>query len=479
MRRLRIYRQIALLIVSAVISATSQAESDQLTQDLINLSRQQLPSASVGFCLIDANTGKVISEHHAKKLFSPASNAKLFVGAAALYELLDEFVYKTSLFADAKQVHPHRISGDVVIKFSGDPSLTRDDILLLFQQLKAQGIKQIKGDLLIDDSEFIEPSLPNGYSLDDIAWYYAAPVDSIIIDANRVKLAITAGESVGDSIQVKPYPQDRWVSVDQQVKTVTHAYAEKHCELRAEVDQTNAIHLSGCWSIDKKVGEKGIAIANPYQRAMQLIQQALKSEHIHLTGRIKRGSVKPEMVTLTEHQSAPIAELVKYLMKESDNLTADAIFKTLGKTMHDQGSYINGANAVEAILRKNTKLDINAVAITDGSGSRYNLISPKAITDLLYSVYHSDKIKQAFMETLPVAQQDGTLAWRFAEKNIPGKLIAKTGTMQDISALSGYMFSRSDHPYVFSIIINHVLGEIKQAKRVEEQLALLMLEYLE
>lgn len=480
MKRIKLTRCKWLLVFGlALLVSNADALDAGFSQRMNQLVQSQFPTASFGAILIDANDGRVIYEQNSQGLFHPASNTKLFVSAAALYQLAPDYRYRTYLAAYPSAVSGNRIQGNVAIKFSGDPTLKSLDILQLFEQLRLQKIQSINGDIIIDDTEYDPPYYPNGYSIDDRPWDYAAPINSVIIDNNAVKIKIKGGALVGDSAVVNAIPPDNWVRIRNDVKTVSPETARTHCQLMGEVNSRNEVLLAGCWPIAIAEEVRGIALDNPFYRAQEVIRWALQQNQIYLGGQITRGKMPTNLKILAEHRSQPVPLLVKQLMKDSNNLYADALLKTLGKQLYQQGSFFSGVNAVNAILRKNTKINLNKIHLADGSGSRYNLISPEVISQLLYATYHSPKIKDVFLDTFPVAQVDGTLADRFQKIILPGKIIAKTGTMHDISGLSGYFWTRQGHPYIFSILINHIIEDISVAKLGEEKIVLAMLEGLQ
>lgn len=461
-----------------VVTTSSVAKPNKITSKKCDaIIKDKLPTANVGYLLMDAKTGKVLLQRHGHKLFKPASNAKHFVTAAALNHLRADYVYKTELLAEPNKLKQNRLMTDLVVRFSGDPSLKSKHINELFAEIKKLGIDSLQGDVIIDDSIFHLPAQPPGYSMEDVNKYYAAPVTAIIIDENRLHIRITAAEKLNQPVKVKSLLSYHNVTVENQTKTVLPSQVGPHCPFVLDIEDDNLLQLEGCWPNNQKFADRSMAISDPLERAKQAIIIAMQKSQIHHEGHYRRGIASKKVQAIAVHESAPLKELIKPVMKESDNLYANALFKTLGDAIYGQGSFKQGKRAVLKILKDMANVDSKKIRITDGSGSRYNMVSPYSISQLLYAVYHSETLRPDYLDALPIAKVDGTLAWRFGEKKLPGKLQAKTGTMHDISALSGYFWLEDGHPYIFAILINNVL-DVKVAKRVEEDLVMAMIESL-
>jgi serine-type D-Ala-D-Ala carboxypeptidase/endopeptidase (penicillin-binding protein 4) len=350
------------------------------------------PALNLGYCIISPTNADFNFCKHHRRLFTPASNTKLFTAAAAFYFLGYKYVFKTSLLSDAP-VHDSAINGNVYIHFSGDPSLTKQDLAGLFGQLKKLSVSCIHGDICLiseiedNDQAYYAP----GFSLDDVGAGYNPPVTGYIVDGN--------------------------------VSLCSH--------------------------------NKNFFSYKSLDHICATIRKLMKKFGIKLTGTIRRASAPSRALRIIScHKSRPLKDLVSHMLKTSDNLYANAFFKHIGKKVcGSEGSWKTGQKAVKNFASQCVGIAPAEWVLDDGAGlSRYNLISPEHIVKLLSWVYRQKEMYPIFIECLPASGIDGTLKNRMIEHR--GIVKAKTGTLSGVSALSGYICVPGNEPYIFSIMLN-------------------------
>jgi D-alanyl-D-alanine carboxypeptidase/D-alanyl-D-alanine-endopeptidase (penicillin-binding protein 4) len=167
-------------------------------------------------------------------------------------------------------------------------------------------------------------------------------------------------------------------------------------------------------------------------------------------------------------------KLIQHMLQESDNLYADSLTKQLGFIETQTGTYKQGVFAIKKILSKHTHLNFNTIDLSDGLGSRYNLATAEQMTILLADIYHNKTLYPQMLQALPEAGISGSLKARFKKTPLEKSVFAKTGTMHDISSLSGYIVRPNQHPLIFSILINGINQPISVVKKLEEDLLLLI-----
>lgn len=427
-----------------------------------DLIKHNLPNAHIGIMLMDAKTGAIIFQRNAYQLFKPASNTKLFTAAAMLWQINPRYRYKTTL---AKK-------GDTVyIKFTGDPSLTIPAFKRLLHHLKKKGIRTIKDNIVIDDTRYVLPYHKAATTLDDVSWGYAAPVSAIVLNENALAYRVKTSTVLEQRISIKPlFREARYVTLTNRIKTVTKRQAKNECELRFYPEQRNHINLTGCLAMRKHDMVWKMAVPNPFLLASRIIRAQLKQDGIILQGHIVKGKMPKKVKRLAVQRSKPLYELVEYMLSTSDNLYADSFLKTLGYQFRKEGSFQQGIQALKGILAEHTNIDTTHLKIEDGSGSRYDLVSPFQMSQLLLAVYHDKKVKSSFLAALPRSGFSGTLAHRMQVFDLKGQVFAKTGTMHDTSALSGFVTSVRGRPLIYSIMINHIDKGASHAKQLENLL---------
>ncbi len=306
----------------------------------------------------------------------------------------------------------YRNNNDIYMKYTGDPDLTAQQVKNLIRQLKQSGISRIKGNFYIDNSQYDNYDIAPGWMWDDLKYCYAAPVDAVMINHNCI------------------------------------------VPLNSTIDDNDP------------------AIQFPYHTATTLIYQSLQQNHIFLQGKILSGTVDRQAKIIADQVSQPLSALVTQMLKNSDNLIANSLLKTLGSTYFKQaGNWDNGVLAMQTILNQRYHINFSQAKIVDGSGlSRYDLITPQQTLQLLNYVYHDQAIAIYFINALPIAGYDGTLKNRMLSRNIMGRVHAKTGTMGGVSSLSGYAYTNNNQVYAFVIFMNNFVGKVKSQTNIEDEI---------
>ncbi|WP_419421115.1 D-alanyl-D-alanine carboxypeptidase/D-alanyl-D-alanine-endopeptidase [Legionella sp. D16C41] len=447
---------IALLLSNALYSqVTLQEEIDSLID-------KTLPLANVGVFVKDLQTGEIVYQRNATKLLNPASNMKLLSAAAALYKLGPDYRYVTQL---AKE------NNDVYLIFNGAPSLTAEKLQSLILELPKLGFDKIAGNFIIDASFFKPPFYAPGTSYDDLGWYYAAPSSAIIINENAIAYDFNAKE-INKVAEVTSKAVDNPLTIINELTTVNRAQEKEHCSLNIEILKDNTLRLYGCIAKTEQPKRMMLAIPNPNLFAEGIIKQTLTKNGIELKGKIVSGSTPSSAQTIAKVESDVLTKLLAHMLEESDNLYADSITKLLAATLTGEGTYKQGAYSIKTILTQHTHLDMKQIELADGVGTRYNLITPEQLVILLSDLYHDEKIGPIFLTILPKMGRSGTLKDRMKKTLLAGKIAAKTGSMHDVSALSGYLATPNGKKYIFAIISNGVNTNILKAKELEENILL-------
>lgn len=441
----------------------SSSYAGSMQQTLDTLIDQKLPYAQVGMMVKDLQTGELLYARNPDKLMVLASGTKLFTAAAALYQLTPSYRFSTYLSHKAPNYY---------LTFSGSPSLTDTDLKALLHTLKTQGITQITGDIVLDVSRYQEPNYPAGTSMDDLGWYYSAPVMAMIINENAESFEFVTGDKVNMPVEIHPQQPYSALTLLNQVKTVTHEEEKDHCDLNVSLLAHNTYHIYGCMALSKEPVVMRLAIADPFMYAQQLILHDLSEAGIEFKGNIVLGRTPVDAVRIAHLQSDELSELVNHMLKWSDNVYANSLTKLLGYVMTGEGTYKQGVYAVKKILAQHTHVDMSQSVLSDGMGSRYDLLSPAQVLGLLDDLYHDNDMQALILNALPQAGVSGSLEGRLKGTPLEKNVFAKTGTMHDITSLSGYIVYPNAKVLGFSIIMNDVMAPISRAKALEEQLLL-------
>lgn len=463
----------AMLATLTVSQAYAQAPQEKQIDNLI---KQYIPDAAVGLVIQNPKTGQIIYETRAEETFHPASTTKLFTAAAALKYLGENFQYQTTLQAPLDKISGNTLNDNLYFVFRGDPTFQVKHIPEIFKALKTKGVNQIQGNLVIDDSAFLEPYYAQGWTWDSLPWYYSAPITSIIINENKVRLKFSRPQGLNAPIKVEQAdPELPAFKIQSNVVAVTAQEADTTCQLNVKV-KNNDINLAGCWPFDKTPVVVELALDDTRAIAKTLIENALKQADIKLAGTIQFGAAPKNVPAIIVKRSAPLKMLLPRVLADSNNIYAESLTKALGLAYGGQGTFQAGIHAIQEILSEESRIEFSKVKLSDGSGqSRYNLVSPFVVSQLLNFMYH-DAAFPVFQASLSSSGQTGTLATRLKEKNMIGRVLGKTGSATGTSALSGYITSNKGNEYVFCVIVNHSTKEFNDLKRFEDKLCQLMVE---
>jgi len=442
------------------------AKANDFSTLFTELVAQHLPNAAVGLIIQGSESGQIVFESRANENFYPASNTKLFTAIAALKLLGPAFQFKTTLNFTPENLKQGTLNDSLYLIFQGDPSLNNRDIFVLLETLRSQSLRHIQGDIVIDDSAFDTLAYAPGWTWDSIPWYYSAPVKAIILNENKVRLKINKAKKLGERLDIQQIDNFPVFEMQKNVIAVSTPEA-KLCPLQVQTRQ-NVFKLSGCWPTDKTPAHIELALDDPRQLIKTLLHQYLKKLEISFSGQIRFGHAPPKVPAIATQLSPPLKVLLTKVLADSNNLYTECLTKALGLAYFNQGTFQAGVKAIKAILSQ--KLALDTLHLKDGSGqSRYNLASPALISQLLYHMYH-DPLFPVFYATLSVAGKSGKLAPRLNNKNVAGKIVAKTGSASGTSALSGYFTAESGRTYLFSLLINQSTHDFYQLKAFEDAL---------
>lgn len=444
---------------SSVLGASPTISQTLLAKQIADIAPRH---SQVALLASDLSTNTLLYSQQADTLFIPASTQKVLTAVTAMASLGSDFRYVTELWSDAPIRQGH-IAGSVYLRFSGDPTLTQDDLKALFAHLQKQGIKSVEGHLyLIGDKQ--EQLQAPGWVWDDLGICFAAPVSSYIINQNCVYGQFSPS-STKHASEVKLRASSFGVKVSSDAIFSPQA-GHDFCQLDLVRLGQNQYHLRGCYPGSEAI-PLAIAISDPEKFAMDTLTATLKGE-ISLSGKVKIGNAIPTKAKLiASHSSAPLPELLKTMLLKSDNLIADSLFKRVGQSYYKtQGSFTNGAAAMRHILTE-LGVDLTNANIVDGSGlSRYNLLSAKQLADVLALIYQDARFR-SLIDSLPEAGVSGTLQYRLGYTKPPLKhrVFAKTGSMQGVANLAGFMRLAQQRDILFVVLENGISPETKKQRK--------------
>ncbi len=406
-------------------------------------------------------TGRVLYARNAGKNFRPASTLKLVTTAAVLDAVGPEARLRTTVETAGRMDGFGSILGDVFLVGRGDPDLSGrfadGNALAPFEEmaeaLATAGVRRIEGRLIGHEGAFTGERRGSDWGWEDLTWSYGAEVSALSFGDNVVELKLAPGERAGEPAVLEAAPRSAYWNV---VSTVTTAAAASKKDLTLVRDPgSNHIRLSGTLPIGQ-TWEGKVALEDPARYAATVLAEVLEAKGIHVMGPVATSSdpLPADARVLAVHESPPLAELLKPVNKDSQNLHAELLLRLLGERARGEGSVAAGHEAVRAFL---TRLGVPAEpwGLEDGSGlSRSDLVSPHGLVVLLEEMDHHPQAA-AFRDSLAVMGVDGTLKNRLKGTAAEGRVLAKTGTLHRANALVGYATTLAGDRLVFSIVVNN------------------------
>ena len=491
--RLLVAATLCLLLASPVEAVKKKTLESRISAVLAE------PDMARGFWGIEIRslaTGKILFSKNADKLFTPASNTKLFTTAASLALIGPDYKFRTTVETNGLLDKHGRLSGDLLLVGRGDPNLSgrelpydlrtqRNDHPIkvledLADSLVQKGVKYVDGDLVADDSYFAFERYGEGWSQDDLVWGDGAPVSALTINDNVVFVNILPADRAGERAFVTIIPFADYYRIDNRIMT-TPAGTARRIFFNREPGST-ALTLWGEMPIDDKGANEAIAIDDPAAFAAELFRSLLEKRGITVYGRERThhtelaglstfsvtataearggegdiprlGQLNPTMV-LGTFESKPLLEDIRVINKVSQNLHAEILLRLLG---HERGNAATIDSGLEVMRGFLTKAEVPAeqYVFYDGSGlSRQNLVTPHAVVSLLE--YASRQTWGTdFRETLPLAGVDGSLADRLRGTVAQGRVYGKTGSLGGVKTLSGYATTNRGEQIAFAILSNN------------------------
>lgn len=410
-------------------------------------------NAHIGVVIQSMRTGKVLFAENPNHLFTPASVLKLFTATAGLYYLKPNFVFTTDLYMNGR-VTNHTLNGNLTLKFSGDPQLTSKDLMTLIGSLRKIGIERINGQVSIDATTYNSIPYPPGCLWDDLSYSYAAPLMTTIINHNYFSLILKnpGANALHPIIQTNlPNGVVHFINNIRMVKNPNQI-----CPLVIYSNDKNEYRLQGCYYQRWKQQARKMAIRNMAMYEKVLLKELLNKNGIRYNGIIRFRPKEKNMQLIASYESQPLSKIVKKMLKESDNLATNAVFKKIGEHYsRSSGTWQNSLSAVKKILSSTTGINFKLNSLNDGAGlSRYNLITPLELAKLLNFSYHNKTIRDPFIAALPIAGIDGTMKYRLYDQRKGKGIHMKTGSMTGVSALAGYIHTKNAGDLAVVIIVN-------------------------
>ncbi len=420
------------------------------------LQQAEIPQNAVGIYVRQLGSSKAEISHRADQAMNPASVMKLVTTYAALELLGPAYTWKTDVYATG--LSGDAVSGNLYIQGHGDPALTLEDFWLMLRALRQRGVRVIKGDLVLDQRYFDVPKIdPNGFDNKGYRAYNTNP-EATLISFKAVSARFIPSPD-GSSLKIVLDPDLPQIKLQSQVSVKTGPCPKdwrdgisKDVQIDA---QSATIVLRGNFATD--CGEKSLQfnLLSNVEYIAALFRSIWTEIGGTWLGSIKDGPSPEVERPLLSWESKPLAEVIRDTNKWSNNLMARTILLTLGaERLGAPGSTTKGERAIKSWLSQKN-LEIPELVIENGAGlSRQERISARSLGDLLVDAGTSPVMPE-LISSLPIAGVDGTMKKRLRNNELTGKAHIKTGTLEGVKTIAGYVLSKSGKRLAVVFLVNH------------------------
>lgn len=417
-----------------------------------------LRGAQIGFLIEDTVRKNVLFARNQREEFMPASNFKLLVGSVVLQRLGENFAFTTSVESDGVP-RGGVLPGNLYLRGGGDAHLTAADLDAAAAALAARGITRVEGALVTDASHDDAQRFPGGWSWDDLPYYYAPVVSALELEEGTVHVFVSPGARVGAPVSVRVTPQSSAFTIVNDMTTGPRNSADTSDIVRPW-DEPRTIELVGSYPLGaKESGDFAPAVPDPPSYAGDVFMRALAAHGIAVGGGVHAGRTPSGATVLWTHRSAALPVMMQQFWYPSDNLMGELFLKELGVVQAGEpGTYANGIIVERAYLHS-IGIDPNTVSITDGSGlSQYDRITPADLVTILQADWNSP-YRDVVIDALPLSGVRGTLKHSYIGTPAQGTVYAKTGNIDHVETMSGFVQTKTHGPITFSFLINQWLGD--------------------
>ena len=439
----------------------------------------QFRSAQFGILVVDPDRGDTVYSHNAGKLFIPASNQKILTGATALHLLGPEYRWVTTVAASSP-IENGVARGDLVVVGTGDPSVSdrmagdaMAPLRAMADSLVSRGIRRVTGSLVKGGDAFPDATLGFGWSWDDLDFAYSAGVDELYFNEGFSRVVVRGASDVGAIPTAYTRPARTVPRVRVWARTVaagsTVRTGARGIRVRQDSSDASAVIVEG----DIASGDTvvlTITHRDPGGAYLRALYEAVAEKGIEVEGRVSSGWSTP-LYPLFSVQSPPLRDILPVFEKPSQNQIGEILLKTLGRSKTGVGSADSGARVMrDQLLAWGAASD--GFVVRDGSGlSRHDVVTPETIVRVLASI-RSDSAFRVYYDALPIAGVDGTIANRMRASPAQGNVHAKTGTLDMVRSLSGYVTSADGRLLIFSVLANNWTVPVREVERVQDALAI-------
>lgn len=462
-------------IAEATANALAEAVRAEAVQVALNdLTRNRLfRESKVSLDLVDLDTGESVFNYGGDVGLMPASTMKVLTAAAALRELGPSYRFSTQLLTDGK-LKGGVLDGNLYVDGSGDPTMVIEKLWKMVYDLKLNGVNEIKGNVVFDDSAFDERTRIAGWNKQkdiDRGPSYFAPIGALALNFNTIAVVVRPGEKVGEPAHVVvETPSPGIVELENEVLTGSRRSSRRVGMERTVDGRKMTLKLTGSIPGESDSVRYYRSVADPTAYFMAAFAAQMKSQGVKVGGSYEEGITPESANLLLQVQSPPLASILMDMNKYSSNFIAEQVLKAVGASNSSgPGSTLKGIEKISAYLESLGISDEEYVLVNGSGLSRRIILRPAHLTAVLANMASDPKVSPEFMASLAIGGRDGTLWSRFRDEEQVGRLRGKTGTIDGVHCLAGYLNGPDGKSYAFAFLVNNLRGGISRARKAHDQ----------
>lgn len=447
-----------LLQVMVGASAEARTTPSRLPASVTRLlDRYHIDPQSLGVFVQEVRDKQPLLEFNARTPFNPASTIKLLTTFVALDTLGPAYTWKTEAYVDGR-MEGERLDGNLVLKGYGDPFLVTQNFWKFVRGLRDRGLREITGDVVGDDSYF-DPGPPDPGEFDGRPYQaYNAPPDALLLNFQAIRFNFFPDAQTG-RVRVVPEPAPANLKIDNDLKLVRGRCGGYLYRIRMQVlpdpDATAAVRFSGKYpaACGSYAISRVVTHGPPF--ALGVFKSLWSEMGGRIDGTLRTGTAPPDAKPFFSVESPPLADVIRSINKYSNNVMTRQMLLTLGAVRYGApGTTEKGEQAIMDWLRRN-HLDFRGLVLDNGAGlSRETRISARSLGQLLLRA-HADPYMPEFVSSLPIPGVDGTLRHHFRGTPLVGHAHLKTGSLDNVKAIAGYVQARSGRTFVVVSLQNY------------------------
>lgn len=452
-----------------------QAEAARVQSQIFKVLKGPLvEDMQIGVHVYSLGRKEIVFSHNENKLLKPASNAKLVTTLAALKYLGSNYKFKTKIYTDG-MIRGNILEGNLYIKGFGDPKLVSEQLWYLTNDLKRHGFKEVQKNLILDDSFFDDIRFVRNLSQNNNGERaYDAQLGALSINFNTTAIYVRPGNSVGQKAKVFIDPDNTYIKLKNLSKTGKENSPMTIQVSRLPGGKGDTIEVTGSIPLHHPEKRYYRNITKPLDYAAALFRRFFKEQGIIIRGKNEFKPVPPHATELMTYESAPLRLIVADLNKISNNFLAEQILKTMAAELKGTpGTTDKGLEILKGFLKE---LGIHGnYQLVNGSGlSKDTVMTVAQLVEVLKHGYHTFKVFPEYMTSMGIVGIDGTTEKRLKSTIAEGNVRVKTGSLSEVSGLSGYLQTASDETLAFSIIMNDPKNRVDLMQSIQDKILLIL-----